>query len=161
MDLLVELARIVKAFDENKIDYALCGGLALAVYAKPRATLDIDIMVQADFIGKIKKKAEELKKKAEELGFTVHAAPMKLKGGAVQIHRMTKFDDELGEHLSLDLLVVTPETKLSWDSRITVEWEEGTLKVLSPKGLIQLKSLRNSGQDKDDIKYLSGPIDED
>ncbi len=154
MDLLVELARIVKAFDENKIDYALCGGLALAVYAKPRATLDIDIMVQADFIGKIKKKAEEL-------GFTVHAAPMKLKGGTVQIHRMTKFDDELGEHLSLDLLVVTPETKLSWDSRITVEWEEGTLKVLSPKGLIQLKSLRNSGQDKDDIKYLSGLIDED
>ena len=154
MDLLVELARIVKAFDENKIDYALCGGLALAVYAKPRATLDIDIMVQADFIGKIKKKAEEL-------GFTVHAGPMKLKGGAVQIHRMTKFDDELGEYLSLDLLIVTPETKLSWDSRITVEWEWGTLKVISPRGLIQLKSLRNNGQDKDDINYLSDLIDED
>ena len=60
---------------------------------------------------------------------------------------MTKFDDELGEHLSLDLLIVTPETRLSWDSRITVEWEGGTLKVVSPKGLIELKSLRKSGQD--------------
>ncbi|MDG4552651.1 MAG: nucleotidyl transferase AbiEii/AbiGii toxin family protein [Candidatus Competibacter sp.] len=154
MDLLVELARIIKAFEEDKMDYALCGGLALAVYAKPRATLDIDIMVQSDFLDKIKKKAEKL-------GFTVHAAPMKFKGGAVQIHRMTKFDDELGEHLSLDLLIVTPETKLSWDSRITVEWEGGTLKVISPRGLIQLKSLRNSGQDRDDIKYLSGLLDED
>lgn len=154
MDLLVELARIVKAFDENKIDYALCGGLALAVYAKPRATLDIDIMVQPDFL-------DNIMQEAEKLGFTVHAAPMKLKGGAVQIHRMTKFDDELGEYLSLDLLIVTPETKLSWDSRITVEWEWGTLKVISPRGLIQLKSLRNSGQDKDDIKYLSDLIDED
>ena len=31
MDLLVELANIIRAFDEDEIDYALCGGLALAV----------------------------------------------------------------------------------------------------------------------------------
>ena len=84
MDLLVELANIIRAFDQDEIDYALCGGLALAVYAKPRATLDIDIMVQPDFL-------EKIKKKVEELGFTVHAMPMRFKGGAVQIHRMTKF----------------------------------------------------------------------
>ena len=92
MDLLVELTSIIKAFNEDEIDYALCGGLALAVYAKPRATLDIDIMVQPDYL-------ERIKKKAEELGFTVHAMPMKFKGGAIQIQRMTKFDDDLGEHL--------------------------------------------------------------
>ncbi|RUQ29199.1 MAG: hypothetical protein EKK68_12995 [Candidatus Competibacteraceae bacterium] len=153
MDLLVELANLIKVFDEDEIDYALCGGLALAVYAKPRATLDIDIMVQPDYL-------DEIKQKAEKLGFTVHATPMKFKGGAVQIHRMTKFDDELGEYLSLDLLIVTPETRSSWDSRITVEWEGGRLKVISPKGLIELKLLRRSGQDEDDIKYLSGLIDE-
>ena len=154
MDLLVELSNIIRAFNEDEIDYALCGGLALAVYAKPRATLDIDIMVQPDYL-------EKIKQKVEELGFTVHAMPMIFKGGAVQIHRMTKFDNQIGEHLSLDLLIVTPETRLSWDSRITVEWEGGTLKVISPKGLIELKSLRKSGQDEDDIKYLSGLIDED
>jgi len=154
MDLLVELANIIRVLDEDEIDYALCGGLALAVYAKPRATLDIDIMVQSDCL-------ERIKKKVEELGFTVHAMPMKFKGGAVQIHRMKKFDDELEEHLSLDLLIVTPETRLSWDSRMTVEWEGGILKMISPKGLIELKSLRKSGQDEDDIKYLTGLIDED
>jgi hypothetical protein len=154
MDLLIELTNIIKVFNEDGIDYALCGGLALAVYAKPRATLDIDIMVQPDFLDKIKQRAEKL-------GFTVHAVPMNFKGGAVQIHRMTKFDDDHGEHLSLDLLIVTPETRLSWDSRITVEWEGGTLKVVSPKGLIELKSLRKSGQDEDDIRYLSGLINED
>lgn len=154
MDLLVELANLIEVFNEDGIDYALCGGLALAVYAKPRATLDIDIMVQANFL-------DEIKQKVERLGFTVHATPMKFKGGAVQIHRMTKFDDELGEHLSLDLLIVTPETRSSWDSRIVVEWEGGTLKVVSPKGLIDLKLLRKNGQDEDDIKYLSGLIDED
>ncbi len=53
------------------------------------------------------------------------------------------------------------DNKLSWDIQIAVEWEWGTLKVISPRGLIQLKSLRNNGQDKDDIKYLSDLIDED
>lgn len=35
------------------------------------------------------------------------------------------------------------------------------LKVLSPEGLIMLKSLRNSGQDIDDIEYLKELVDED
>jgi hypothetical protein len=56
---------------------------------------------------------------------------------------------------------VTPQTKPSWDGRISVEWEGGALRVLSPKGLIMLKSLRNSGQDIDDIEYLKELIDED
>jgi len=58
-------------------------------------------------------------------------------------------------------LIVTPETRSSWDSLIVVEWEGGTLKVVSPKGLIDLKLLRKNSQDEDDIKYLSGLIDED
>ncbi len=154
MDLLIELKNIVEAFDKNEIDYALCGGLALAVYARPRATLDIDIMVEPDLLDKIKQTAENI-------GFSIPAAPMSFKGGAVQIHRMTKIDNESGEHLVLDLLLVTPQTKISWDSRISFEWEGGTLKVLSPKGLIILKSLRKSGQDIDDIEYLKELTDED
>jgi hypothetical protein len=56
MDLLVELNNLIKAFNESEIDYALYGGLALAVYARPRATLDIDIMVEPNSLDKIKKK---------------------------------------------------------------------------------------------------------
>jgi hypothetical protein len=153
MDLLIELANLIKAFDEAGIDYALCGGLALAVYAKPRATLDIDMMVEPDSLDKIRKKVEEL-------GFVVPAVPMKFKGGAVEIHRITKLDSESGEHLVLDLLMVTPQTRLSWDGRISVEWEGGILKVVSPNGLIELKLLRRSGQDEDDIQYLRGLLDE-
>jgi hypothetical protein len=154
MDLLIELKKLIKAFEKNKIDYALCGGLALAIYARPRATLDIDIMVEPDMIGKVKKTVENV-------GFNVPAAPISLKKGAVQIHRMTKIDEESEEHMVLDLLLVTPQTKTSWDSKISVNWEGGVLKVLSPKGLITLKSLRKSGQDMDDIEYLKELIDED
>ncbi len=154
MDLLIELKNLIKVLDKEKIDYALCGGLALAVYARPRATLDIDIMVQPDLLDKIKQLVADL-------GFNIPAMPMTFKGSVVKIHRMTKIDNESGEHLPLDLLIVTPETRICWDSRISVEWEGGILKVLSPKGLIMLKLLRNSGQDRDDIEYLRELIYED
>ena len=154
MDLLIELKNIIKAFEKEKIDYALCGGLALAVYARPRATLDIDIMVEPDLLDKIKQIVGKL-------GFNIPAMPMTFKGGAVIIHRMTKMDDESGEHLVLDLLIITQKTRLAWESRISVEWEDRTLKVVSPKGLIMLKLLRKSGQDMDDIEYLKALIDED
>ncbi|HAS85409.1 MAG TPA: hypothetical protein DCS31_01220 [Candidatus Competibacteraceae bacterium] len=154
MDLLLELADLTKALDEAGLDYALCGGLALAVYARPRATLDIDLMVEPAAMDRIKKVVEPL-------GFAIAALPMRFHNGAVQIQRLTKIDPTSSEHLALDLLLVTPETQASWESRVAVEWEGGILKVLSPQGLIALKSLRNSGKDQDDIAYLSGLLHED
>ncbi len=154
MDLLLELTRLTQALDRAGIDYALCGGLALAVYARPRATLDIDLMVEPEVL-------DNVRKTVEPLGFVIAALPMRFHDGAVRIQRLTKIDPASSEHLALDLLLVTPETQASWDSRVAVEWEGGALKVLSPQGLIALKSLRNSGKDQDDIDYLSGLMDED
>ena len=154
MDLLEELKKLSLKLDHAGIDYALCGGLAIAIYAKPRATLDIDIMICPDFLS-------ETKKAAQELGFTLSSAPMEFMDGAVKIHRLSKIDKDSGEYFVLDLLIVTPETKKAWDDRVTVEWEGCPLKVVSPQGLILLKSLRNSGQDQDDIEYLRSLENED
>ena len=41
MTLLDELSQLISAFDENGIEYAVCGGLALAIHGFARATLDI------------------------------------------------------------------------------------------------------------------------
>ena len=154
MDLLEELKNLSAKLDQAGIDYALCGGLALAIYARPRATLGIDIMVDSGSLS-------QTRQAAKELGFTLSAAPMEFHGGAVQMHRLTKIDKDSGEHLVLDLLIVTPETQKAWDSRLTVEWEDGPLNVVSPQGLILLKSFRESGQDKDDIEYLRSIASED
>ena len=154
MDLLEELKNLTLKLDQACIDYALCGGLAIAIYAKPRATLDIDIMIDPGFLS-------ETRKATQELGFTMISAPMEFQGGAVKIHRLTKIDKDSGEHLVLDLLLVTPETKKAWDDHLTVEWEGNPLKVVSPQGLILLKSFRSSGQDQDDIEYLRSLENED
>lgn len=154
MDLLDELKRLISKLDEEQINYALCGGLAMAVYALPRATLDVDIMIEADSLDKTKRAVQEI-------GFTLSAMPMEFHGGKVRIHRLSKTNACSGENLVLDLLIVTPTTQQAWESRIKVEWEGGTLSVVSPEGLILLKSIRLSGQDQDDIQYLRSIIDED
>ena len=154
MDLIEELKKLILQLERNEIDYALCGGLAIAIYAKPRATLDIDIMINPNFL-------EKAKMAVSELGFELSAAPMELHDGAIIIHRLVKIDEISGEHLVLDFLLVTSKTKEAWEDKITVEWEGNPLKVVSPKGLILLKSFRNSGQDKDDIEYLRSLVIED
>jgi hypothetical protein len=153
MDLLQELRTLTQRLDEAHLEYALCGGLAMAIYALPRATLDIDLLVPSEALGPVKAVAQSL-------GFTFVANPMEFHGGQVQIHRVTKLDPGTNEALVLDLLVVSPATLSAWEARRVLDWAGGRLAVLSPGGLIALKRLRGSGQDLDDIAYLQGLEDE-
>ncbi len=126
----------------------------MAIYALPRATLDIDIMIEADSL-------DTVKKSVHGLGFVTNAMPMEFQGGKVLIHRISRIDPDTQEVLSLDLLIVTPETRQAWETRTRVEWEGGSVSVVSPEGLILLKSIRGSGVDQDDIRFLRDIINED
>ncbi len=154
IDLLDELKCLIAKFNQENIEYALCGGLAMAIYALPRATLDIDLLIEANSLAS----ANHV---VRDLGFTVQAAPMEFHKGEVLIHRVSKIEPGPGENLILDLLTVTPAIMSAWESRTQVEWEHGFINVVSPQGLILLKSLRKSGQDQDDINYLRSIINED
>ena len=48
MDLYEEFRRIVEALNGRRVRYALVGGLAVAIYAGPRATEDVDLLVAVD-----------------------------------------------------------------------------------------------------------------
>jgi hypothetical protein len=153
LDLYDEFKAIIAALSQREIDYAVCGGLAMAVYGLARATVDIDLLIAAgDF--------ERVKEAVRPLGYTIEAIPMTVAKGAVEIRRRSKIDAETGIVLSLDLLLVTPQIEEVWQSRTEVEWEDGRLKIVSREGLIGLKSLRASGQDLDDIKRLRDSQDE-
>ncbi len=154
MDILDELKKLTDYLNKDNIDYALCGGLAMAVYALPRATLDIDILIKPESL-------EKTLAAARKSGFTIDAVPMQLHNGKIIIHRITKVENGTEEHLCLDMLLVTPEISQVWEERKTIKWEGGILSVLSPEGMIVLKSFRSSGQDLDDIKYLRSITNED
>lgn len=146
-DLYEEFTSIISALEERGIDYAVGGGLAMAIHGLARATVDIDLLILADDL-------DAVKASAKKLGYAIDAMPRTFARGATEIRRVSKIDPETGIVLSLDLLLVTPQIVEIWATRSQVNWEEGVLSVLAPKGLIELKSFRGSGQDLDDIKRL-------
>lgn len=147
LDIYDEFRQVVKLLDEYKIDYALCGGMAMAVHERPRMTIDIDMLIQPESLSRVMQIATGL-------GYNIRGNDLSLANGAVEIRRVSKIDPESGDLLSLDLLLVTPQIHMAWESRVEAEWEGGTFSVVSRSGLIALKQLRQSGQDLDDIKAL-------
>jgi hypothetical protein len=149
LDLFEEFRSVLSALHARSIDYAVCGGLAVAIHSRPRATLDIDLLVPRASL-------EPAKRAIRELGYAVEAGPMYFRNRAVEIHRLSKPDPGSGDLLSVDLLAVTPELDAAWETRERVRWEHGEVSVVSRTGLAAMKRLRGSGQDLDDIRELEG-----
>ena len=147
LDIYDELRGLVAMLDEQKIAYALCGGMAMGVYARPRTTIDIDVLILSESL-------DEVIAVAKNLGYNIRGMDLTLANGTIEIRRVSKIDPESGDLLPLDLLLVTPEVRAVWDSRAQADWEGGKLSVVSRDGLVKLKRLRNSDQDLVDIKAL-------
>jgi len=148
-DLYEELRKIASALDEHNIAYALCGGLAMAVYDHPRATVDVDILVLSESL-------EPALEVAKELGYSIRGLDMHF--GEIEIRRVSRIHPTTAHVLTLDMLLVTPALREVWESRVQADVEGGTLSVVSREGLIALKKFRGSGTDLDDIKKLEQDI---
>lgn len=147
LDLYDELRSLITALDQHEIDYALCGGIALAIYKRPRTTVDIDLLIVADSL-------DEMIEVARALDYTIRGSDLTLANDAIEIRRVSKIDSETGFVLSLDMLLVTPQIQQIWNSRVRADWEGGKLSVVSREGLIALKKLSGRPQDLADISAL-------
>ncbi len=147
LDLYDELATLVTRLNESQIEYALCGGLAMAVHGRPRATVDVDLLVRVE-------QYDRLKQSVAKDGYALEARPMQFRSG-LEIRRLTKVDAASGDHVMLDLLLVYPDIQSVWEQRNTVDWNGISLSVVDKQGLIKLKEQRRSGQDLDDIAWLT------
>lgn len=117
-----------------------------------RDARDVDFLVPADQL-------EAGKRAAQVLGYTSEAGPLVMRKDVVEIHLLSKPDPETGDLLSLDLLLETPALEAAWSGRERVEWEHGSVPVVTRAGLAAMKRLRGSGQDQDDIRLLEGDDD--
>ncbi len=144
--LLQELLEITSDFEKNGIEYAVCGGLSMAIHGFARATMDIDVLIRAESL----EKAYQI---AATKGFDIKGLDISFKERAVEIRRVSKIDDD-GEVLSLDLLLVTPYVEDVWESREQVSLQENYLSVVSKTGLIKMKTLAGRPQDLADIERL-------
>ena len=153
MDLYEELVSVVDILIQSKIDFALCGGVAVAFHGYSRFTKDIDLLIQ---LGDV----EKLKHAVDFLGFKFFSGPIAFGGKTLnrrEIYRISKIENK--EVLTLDLVVVNALLEDVWQDREVFEWKGRMVPVVSALGLCKMKRLASRDQDILDIKML-GFLDE-
>lgn len=145
--LLQEFTNITTALNENEIDYAICGGWAMAILGYPRATIDIDLLI-------LSKDLDEVSKIAQSFGYDVEGLPLHFHDGKIEIRRISKIDKETKSLLTIDFLLVTEAIKDVWRNRRIFRWNEGKVFSVSKEGLIFLKTISGRLQDLADIERL-------
>jgi hypothetical protein len=145
VDLLGELASLCLALEQRGLEYAICGGVALAIHGVPRATRDIDLLArEADL--------DAIRLTLQDLGFTVETLPMTFSSSGITVRRFTKLLEV--EPLMVDVLIADGPLAAVWDDRELVEWENGRISVVSRAGLITLKLAAARPQDLADVQRL-------
>jgi hypothetical protein len=158
LDLIDELEAILAVLESAKIEYAVCGGLAVAIHGHPRATKDIDLLVEAADVSAVLALVKPL-------GYDEPSRKMVFRAGKPDehhMHRISKLDPADPSRLvSLDLLIVVPVHQATWDTRVRFRWQRGVLSIVSRDGLVNMKRMSARLQDLADIAALEGSSDED
>ncbi len=145
--LLEEFVNFTETLNRRKIEYAICGGWAMAIHGLPRATIDIDLLILTEDL-------EKVWQIAENFSYDVEGLPLHFHDGAIEIRRISKIDKDSKKLFTLDFLLVTDALKEVWENRELIEWEDGKTWTVSREGLIKLKTISGREQDLLDIKKL-------
>jgi hypothetical protein len=143
--LFDELSTVLARLDEASIDYALIGGLAVAVWGAPRATKDIDLLVRR----------EDLPRALVALraaGFTLEGLPFEFKDGT-EVQRINKVDPD-GNLMTVDFMLVDRNLEAAWASRASLPFGERQVVVVSRDTLMAMKARAGRPQDLADIQNL-------
>ena len=144
MKVLEELMGVTAALEADAVEYALVGGLAVAVWGAPRATKDIDLLVLPDAL-------DAAMAAVARCGFTLCAAPLRFRDG-MDLQRVSKV--EAGAHMTVDFILVNESLQPIWASRQRVHTDDGPLCVVSRDALVAMKAQAARPQDIADIERL-------
>jgi hypothetical protein len=145
MTLYEELRNVLGALDRAAVDYALVGGLAVAIWGAPRATKDIDLLVR-------KEDLDRAKAALEVGGFTLEGLPFQFKDGT-HVQRINKVDAE-GRLMTVGLMLVDENLESVWATRARLPFADRDVSVVSRDGLIAMKARAARPQDIADIQNL-------
>ena len=150
MDFYDELRGLVAALEEQHVEYAICGGVALAFHGYPRFTKDIDLLIRPAA-------CDRVLQIAEQQGFLDPAGRIPFENG--EVYRTSKIVGT--DILTLDLLLVNTTLEDVWHDREVYGWKGLDVQVVSAPGLVKMKRMAGREQDLLDIKKLESRDAED
>jgi hypothetical protein len=145
MNVFEEFSKIIQRIEEEKIQYALVGGVSMAFYVEPRFTQDIDLLLGSDDFSKMKKVLED-NEYLESESWT-------FQNTSLTLHRFFKAVGN--DQMIVDILIAGSQRHLEiLKNTIIAESEHGIIHVANKFDIIWLKQQRNSLQDQADIERL-------
>lgn len=136
------------ALDDAGVDYAVCGGLAVAIHGFVRTTKDIDLLVTRFDV-------ERAVQVLQPMGYTLDSGDIPFGTGTVderRVRRVSKASDE--DLLTVDLVQVYPVLDDVWDSVEVFNWRDREITVVSAEGLAKMKRLSGRPRDLLDLQEL-------
>lgn len=146
--LLDVMVKILKMTQKHEIPIMFMGGLAVSVWAEPRATYDIDGVINLD-ITDLENFLEELSKE----GFSYD------KNNSIKLIQNMPFITLIypleGYEIYVDLFLAKSKyAKESLDRKQEIVLSDVTIPVISPEDLILYKILAGRSRDIDDVRQI-------
>ncbi len=149
IDLYDEFLSLVDALGKAGIEYAVCGGVAVALYGYPRFTKDIDILIHRNDLDRVLAAVKDL-------GYILPSGLLPFDTGTDREREIFRVSKAVGEELlTLDLLLVAPIFERVWRDRKVLAGEHRNISIVSLPGLELMKRVAGRGQDLVDIENLT------
>lgn len=149
--MLNRLQNVFKSFQRNDVKYVVIGGIASILHGVPRATFDLDILIEAT-----QENTKRLLNALLDAGLGTAA--------------LTDVEDLLANEITifrdrvrLDVQTTTPgiDFEKAWQHRKTVAYQGQEFFILSKEDLIASKRAAGRAVDLEDIRLLELPEGED
>jgi hypothetical protein len=143
--MLDQLQRVFASFQRNEVKYVVIGGIAAVLYGVPRATFDLDVLIEPSL-----ENAARLLSAMTEAGLGTAS--------------LTNPDDVLAKEITiftdrirLDVQTSTPgiDFEGAWQRRVTMKYKGQVLEVVSLPDLIASKRASGRDVDLDDVRILT------
>lgn len=145
--MLNRLQDVFKSFQRHDVKYVVIGGIASILHGVPRATFDLDILIEATPAN-----AQRLLDALLDAGLGTAAMTS---SNAVLANEITVFKDRV----RVDVQTSTPGLEFSdaWSRRKTVTYQGQDFFILSKQDLIRSKRAAGRPVDLEDVRLLGLP----
>lgn len=142
--MLNYLEEIFRSLEKNEVKYVVIGGIAAVLHGVPRATFDLDILIEAN-IENAQKLLDALL--AAKLGTAALISAQELLNKEITIFQ---------DRIRVDVQTTTPGLifQEAWENRKSMNYRGQTLQVVSREDLINSKRAAGREVDLEDVRLL-------
>ena len=148
--MLNRLKDVFKSFQQHEVRYVVIGGIAVVLYGVPRATFDLDILIEAT--------SENAQRLLDALIDARMGTATLTNVDEILANEITIFNDRV----RIDVQISTPglQFETAWERKQNMQYQGQTFYVVSLDDLIRSKRAAGRDVDLEDVRLLELPDDQ-